>query len=129
MANTKKKVLRHEGSIIYESDQMTALADPFGAFFHIVPSVGRGLPKMASRQSIPWRALFGLGLILTYFFTGWSWIWAFFFAFWVAMDLSSGQTHLFEPVLKKQNPALYWVIVIIWSLLGAVSAFYYMDIF
>jgi len=33
---TKKKVLENGGSLVYEDEQVTVLADSFGAFFHIV---------------------------------------------------------------------------------------------
>lgn len=37
MVVAKSKVVKHGGSLIYEDDHLTALADPFGAFFHILP--------------------------------------------------------------------------------------------
>ncbi|MEM6767904.1 MAG: VOC family protein [Bacteroidota bacterium] len=33
----KEKVLVSEGSLLYETPKFTVLADPFGAFFHVVP--------------------------------------------------------------------------------------------
>ncbi|UJH66438.1 VOC family protein [Allomuricauda sp. SCSIO 65647] len=129
VATTKQRVLQNGGSLIFEDENFTALADPFGAFFHVVPleknsTVTR---KDRSKKSFKWKAMLGLGLILVYFITGWPWIWALFFAFWVYMDLRSGYTHLFEPVQKKQNPLLYWIVVAMWAFLGVYSVLYYTD--
>lgn len=126
-AVTKKRALKNGGSLIYEDEHLTALADPFGAFFHVIPlDKSSSVPKQEkSKSSLKWKAVLGLGLVMLYFSTGWSWIWAIFFAFWVIMDIRSGQTHLFEPVPKQQNPVLYWVIVVMWAVLGVVSLLYY----
>ncbi len=75
--------------------------------------------------TIKWKALIGLALIALSLVTNWHWIWAIFFAFWVISDIRSGFTHLFEPVGRKENPFLYWLIVAAWALLGAYSVAYY----
>ncbi len=37
IAATKAKALENGGTLVFEDDTITALADPFGAFFHVVP--------------------------------------------------------------------------------------------
>lgn len=125
---TKQRALENGGSLIYEDENLTALSDPFGAFFHLVPlhknsRVANGVELI---KPIRWKAYVGLGLIVLYLLTEWAWIWGVFFALWVVMDVRSGQTHLLESISKKQNPVLYWVIVVMWALLGAMSLLYYM---
>ncbi|MEO0570578.1 MAG: VOC family protein [Bacteroidota bacterium] len=130
LATTKRNALEHGGSVIYADETLTALSDPFGAFFHIIPLEKNSgdLSRTQPPKSIKWKPLLGLGLILTYFFTEWSWIWALFFAFWVMMDVQSGRTHLLETVERKQHPILYWIIVGIWALLGIYSVLFYYGI-
>ncbi len=127
-ATTKKSVLENGGLLVFEDDHFTALADPFGAFFHVVPLADSSISSKRSRfeKSFKWRALLGLGLIIISLGTGWAWIWGIFFALWVVMDLRSGQTHLFEPISKVQHPVLYWVVLVLWAFLGVYSVLYYL---
>ena len=131
VAITRQKALQNGGSLIYEDENLTALADPFGAFFHLVPlNQPESRPNQEkSKRPLKWKAFLGLGLILIYMVTEWSWLWGIFFTFWVIMDLRSGQTHLLEPISKKQNPVLYWVIVVMWVTLGMVSLLYYQKLY
>ncbi|RNC92736.1 MAG: VOC family protein [Allomuricauda sp.] len=126
ITTTKQRALDHGGSLIYEDGEITALADPFGAFFHIVPLAKDkvNLNPVQTTKPIKWKALLGLGLVLVYVITEWSWIWGIFFAFWVFMDVRSGQTHLLEPIARKQNPVLYWLVLMMWALLGIYSVYY-----
>lgn len=66
LALTKQKVLDNGGSLIYEDENLTALADPFGAFFHVVPfDYSENSPKQEiSKSPFKWKALLGLGLVL-----------------------------------------------------------------
>ncbi len=126
VSSIKQEVLTNNGSLIYEDDSVTALADPFGAFFHVIPMKGNTKPKKdSSPTDFKWKASLGIGLIALYFLTGWSWIWAVFFTFWVFMDVKSGHTHLFESISRRENPLLYWVIVVMWAVLGVVSLLFY----
>ena len=126
----KKEALSQGGSLIYEDDEFTALADPFGAFFHILdklPLMERQSSFTPSSQS-KWKAYLGILLILLSFFTGWYWIWGIFFAIWVYSDLRSGYTHLFESISKESHPILYWVVVSLWALIGIYSVWYYLSL-
>ncbi len=124
---TKNIVLQNGGSLIYEDENFTALADSFGAFFHIVPLKGDVESFKPSRRSSPdkWKAYIGLTLIFTSLFTGWYWLWSIFFAIWLIMDIKSKSTFMLEPVHKNENPVLYWIIVTVWGLLSVLSLIYY----
>ncbi len=129
VAATKKRVLENGGSLVLEDDRFTALADPFGAFFHILPLDKAGLTSKEALSGTPfkWRALLGLVLIVFSLITTWYWIWGIFFALWVYMDLRSGVTYLLEPVPKAEHPFLYWIVVVLWAFLGVYSVLYYMN--
>lgn len=126
VATIKRRVLDNGGALLYEDENIAALADTFGAFFHVVPlTKSKTVPdNNLSKKPFRWKAFLGLGLITVHIFTEWAWIWSIFFALWVFMDLKSGHTHLLEPIAKKQNPVLYWLIVIMWAFLGIYSSIY-----
>ena len=125
----KQRVIDNGGKLIYEDPSITALADPFQAFFHIVP-VGKQTtsdiePRSESKR-FRWKAFLGLVLIALSIFTGWHWMWGLFFAIWVILDLRSGHTHLLEPISKKSHPVLYWIVITVWAILGLYSVTYYL---
>jgi predicted enzyme related to lactoylglutathione lyase len=131
IAQAKATVLSNKGTLLYEDESSTMLADPFGAFFYVAPiqkSSSSSLNPSAQTASFSWKAALGLLLIVISLVTNWSWIWGFFFAFWVYSDVKSGYTHLFEPIYKKTNPVMYWVIVFTWAALGALSVAYYSNL-
>ncbi len=127
VSQIKKAVLNNGGTLVYEDENFTCLADPFGAFFHVVPlqKNSKSKTKIDTKRPFKWKAIIGLLLIALNLMTGWYWIWTVFFLFWIVLDIQSGYTHLFEPVYKKQNPVLYWIIIGIWASLGVYSTLYY----
>lgn len=128
VASVKRRALENGGKLLYEDENLTVLSDPFDAFFHIVQvdvSSKSVNGQTQTKSPMKWKALLGLILIGTSFLTGMYWIWGIFFAAWVIMDLKSGFTHLLEPVSKKENSILYWVIVLMWAALGVVSTLSY----
>jgi hypothetical protein len=51
----------------------------------------------------------------------WEWAWGVLFLFWVIPDIFSGITYFIEPIDKKQNPILYWIIIASWILMAIYS--------
>lgn len=60
------------------------------------------------------RTILGLILLYTAVLLNWEWVWGVLFLIWVIPDLFSGITYFIEPVEKKENPILYWIIVMSW---------------
>jgi hypothetical protein len=54
-------------------------------------------------------------------FMNWEWAWGILFLFWVIPDIFSGVTYFIEPIEKRQNPILYWIIVVSWILMAIYS--------
>jgi hypothetical protein len=73
-------------------------------------------------SNIKWRTIIALILMYIAMFMNWEWAWGILFLFWVIPDLFTGVTYFIEPIDKKQNPYLYWVIIISWILM-AIYAF------
>lgn len=73
-------------------------------------------------SNIKWRTIIALILMYIAMFMNWEWAWGILFLFWVIPDIFSGVTYFIEPIEKKQNPILYWIIVVSWILM-AIYAF------
>lgn len=135
---TKKIALENGGSIVYEDDTTTVLADTHGAFFHIEPIEpnARKLSKekapssrlKTSNKTIKWKSILGLSLIGLGIINNWFWIWGIFFAVWVISDLRSGSTYMLEPVSRRENPLLYGILIAVWSFIGVYSMTYYINL-
>ena len=70
--------------------------------------------NFADMKNIKWRTILGLIMIYIAMFLNWNWAWGVLFLFWVIPDLFSGITYFMEPVERKENPILYWVIMVSW---------------
>ncbi|APD07145.1 hypothetical protein UJ101_01629 [Flavobacteriaceae bacterium UJ101] len=61
-----------------------------------------------------WRTIVALILMYLIIFMQWEWAWGILFLIWVIPDLITGSTYFMEPIHKKENPILYWFIMITW---------------
>ena len=77
--------------------------------------------SMAKSASVKWRSILGLVLIYLAMWYDWQWVWGVLFIIWVIPDLLSGVTYFMEPIEKKENPILYWIIVVSWLLMSVYS--------
>ncbi len=73
------------------------------------------------KKSFKWRSILGLIAIYLAMWFNWQWIWGILFLLWVIPDLISGVTYFMDPVTKKDDPILYWVIMLSWLLMCAYS--------
>lgn len=67
---------------------------------------------------IKWRAIFGLGLVFTALAFSQRWLFGLVFLLWMLPDIRSGTTHFLEPVSRRQNPFVYWAVILTWVLLS-----------
>ncbi len=74
-----------------------------------------------TRGSTKWRTIIALVLMYITILMDWQWAWGILFLIWVIPDLFRGVTYFIEPIEKKENPILYWVIVISWILMSLYS--------
>lgn len=73
------------------------------------------------KSSLKWRTIIALGLMYIALFMNWEWVWGVLFLIWVIPDIYSEVTYFIEPITKKENPVVYWIIVITWILLALYS--------
>jgi len=67
------------------------------------------------------KSKLALTFILVVVLTGKYWLFGFLFLIWVILDLKNGQTYLLEIIQRKDNPILYWLIVIMWLIFSIMS--------
>ena len=72
-------------------------------------------------KPIKWRTITALALMYIALIMNWEWAWGILFLFWVIPDIFTGITYFIEPVSKKKNPVLYWVIIVSWLLISIYS--------
>jgi len=79
------------------------------------------MTKSSNSISSKWRTILGLIFIYIAMWFNWQWAWGILFLLWVIPDLITGVTYFMEPVEKKENPILYWVIIVSWILMSVYS--------
>ena len=46
--------------------------------------------------------------------------WGLLFIYWGARSMVAGEAYLIEPIEREKNPALYWIVSIMWIAFGAL---------
>jgi len=78
-------------------------------------------PNRSSR--FKWRTIVGLLLMYLAVALNWQWIWGVFSLYWIIPDFFTGVTYFIEPVTRKENPFLYWLILITWVAFSVAMIF------
>lgn len=74
-------------------------------------------------KNLKWRSLIGIIAVYLIVIFEWNWAWGILFLFWVIPDLKSGVTYFIEPLERRSNPLLYWVVVLTWFALSVYLLF------
>ena len=129
---TQGEIREAGGTLVYEhvnSDGVHYLAhDSQGAAFFITECAESGDRSNSSQASgrraattsgnLKWRSLVGLVVVYLAVLFEANWLWGVLFLFWVIPDLKSGTTYFIEPLSRRENPVLYWAIVLTWLILS-----------
>ena len=67
-----------------------------------------------------WLTLIVLLMLLTSTLSGFYGLWGLLFIFWGLLAVRSRQTFLIEPISRSENPALFWLLTVLWIALGAL---------
>lgn len=73
------------------------------------------------KKTTKWRTILALLLMYVALIMDWSWAWGILFLLWVIPDISTGTTYFIEPIEKKENSLLYWIIIASWILMAIYS--------
>ena len=74
-----------------------------------------------TQKTTKWRTILALVLMYVAVIMDWNWMWGILFLIWVIPDLITGSTYFIEPIHKKENPILYWIIVVSWLIMALFS--------
>ena len=74
-----------------------------------------------SPKDIKWKTLLGLLMIYStvVFYPHYQWLWGVLFLYWTIPSLVSGISYFIEPIHRRDNPLLFWVITFTWLVLSA----------
>lgn len=108
------------GEVIKKESQLAMAYDSQGAYFGLKSGAESSSPNTEMKEPIKWRSLVGLALLYPAILLEINFIWGLFFLFWIIPDLKSGATYFMERVSRRENPALYWTIVVTWLLLSGL---------
>ena len=75
-----------------------------------------------------WRTILALVFMAFAIVFNWSWFWAVFILLGLIHVIRSGKIHFVESVDKEETPKLFWIMVVIWSLLALYSILSYLEI-
>ena len=70
---------------------------------------------------LKWRTIIALLLMYVAVVMNWEWMWGILFLVWVIPDMYSEVTYFIEPIYKRENPIIYWVIIVTWVLFALYS--------
>ena len=79
------------------------------------------MKKSSNAISTKWRTIIGLIFMYIAIWFNWQWAWGILFLLWVIPDVITGVTYFMEPVERKENPILYWIIILSWILMSVYS--------
>jgi len=70
------------------------------------------------RTPVPWKSIFALAVIGSGLYFEWYWVWGVLLVIWAIMDLRNKGTYLLDFIPRSDWPVLYWIIVLMWLILG-----------
>jgi len=124
LSSTAKDIEKGGGQIVVEQplgNRPALLAfDSQGAAFYIVEEYHnpQAKNKAAKTRTYRWRAILGLVIVAIAVLSDASWIWGVLFLLWVVPDIRRGSTHFMEHVERRNNPVVYWLIIVTWLTLS-----------
>jgi len=75
-----------------------------------------------------WKTFVALILLVLSIIFDWNWFWAIFIFIGLIHVIRSKEIHFVESVTKKETPKLYWLMVVVWSLLAIYSILRYLNV-
>ena len=69
-------------------------------------------------KPIKWKTLLGITIVLAGIFLNLPILFGLLYILWAIGDIKSGYAYIFEPIVRRENPILYWIITSIWFFSG-----------
>ncbi|WP_353778132.1 hypothetical protein [Winogradskyella sp. 3972H.M.0a.05] len=64
-----------------------------------------------------WKTLLALALMVFAIYFKWNWFWALLIFLGLVNVLATNEIHFVETIKRKESPAMYWVMVAVWTLI------------
>ncbi|MCG8367172.1 MAG: hypothetical protein MJA27_28025 [Pseudanabaenales cyanobacterium] len=80
-------------------------------------------PSGSNAGKTKWRTIVGLLLMYVAVALNWQWIWGVLSLYWILPGLFVGVTYFIEPIDRRENPILFWIIAITWIAFSLVMFF------
>ena len=61
-----------------------------------------------------WPTILAIPVLLIATYLGWYWVWGALFVYWAVPAVLSGEVFLVEPILRSDQPILFWIITAMW---------------
>ncbi len=106
-----KEIRKKKASAGGSRDKPGSGSNGFGA-------LGGGPALSSGGSTLRWKSMLALGLIGTGIWFDWYWIWGLLALIWGITDLRNRHTYLLEDIPRSESPILYWIVVLMWLLLG-----------
>ena len=73
-----------------------------------------------------WKTMLALILLICAILLEWNWFWAVFIFIGLVHIIRSKEIHFVESITQKENPKLYWFMVILWTLMAIYQMWNYL---
>ncbi len=61
-----------------------------------------------------WPTIMAIPTLLLATYLGWYWVWGVLFVYWAVPAVLSGEVFLVEPIMRSDDPILFWIITAMW---------------
>lgn len=74
-----------------------------------------------------WKTILALIALILAILLEWNWFWALFILVGLFHIFRTEEIHFVETISKKEDPKLYWFMIILWSLMAIYQIWNYLN--
>ena len=74
-----------------------------------------------------WKTIIALIVLVLAILFEWNWFWAFFIFIGLLHVYKTEEIHFVEAITKKEDPKLYWLMIILWNLMAIYQIWNYLQ--
>ncbi len=78
--------------------------------------------KLTANLKLPTALALPILMAATYFEH--YYVWGMLFTYWALIAIRSGEAYLVEPIFRRENPILFWLISLMWLGFGMLYIVY-----
>lgn len=124
LTRAKAFIQNNGGEILFEDTNSILAKDPDGAAFFISEAKSGHAGTPQPRPAHKWRTMLAIAAIYLAVIADQTWVWAVIFLLWTLPALRSGKTYFVEPLDRRENPALFWLLNGTWIGLALLLLWY-----